>query len=198
MTACETIGPLSPAYPTDAEAKKHYALGANYLEEGAYEKAAQELRRSIEIESEPFLPHARLATAYYAQQKYFEASAAFERATELTGGPRNAGPFPIMQALSLMRGGKTEEARKLLEAQKLLKEISGSDIVVTGVGSYYVGSGRSPGIWKTAARYLLGSVSEKDYLKRAPQSDLSFPYLIIGIKSIVEKAYPSVSWSTIY
>lgn len=186
MTACETTGPESAMYPNDAEAKKYYAIGANYLEDGDYKKAEQELRRSIEIESGSFIPHARLATAYYAQQKFFDASATFERATELTGGPQNGGAFTIMQALSLMRGGKTEQARKLLEAQILIKETSSPNIVVTGVGSYFAGSGRAYGVWKTAAGYLLVSISEQEYLERTPQSELSFPYLFIGINSVVE------------
>ncbi len=124
-----------------------------------------EYRRSIEIESEAFLSHARIATAYYAQQKYLDAASSFKSATDLTGGPKNAGPLPILQALSLMRGGKIQEAEELL----------------------FIGSGNMSGIWKTAAGYLLGSVSEADYLEKAPQSDLSFPYLIIGIKNVVDK-----------
>ena len=176
------MGLKVPLYPTNAAAKNHYLLGDNYLKSGEYEKAAQEFRRTIEIERAPVLPHARLATAYYAQQKYLDAAASFNRATELVGGPSNAVELPIMQVLSLMRGGKTAEA------EKLLKEWTGPAIVAPPIGgAYYVGAGKLAGFAKTTARYLLGDISEDNYLEKAPEGNLSFPYLFVGIKNVVDK-----------
>lgn len=181
---CETVRQKAPPYPESTTARMHYELGNKFLNTGDYVQAADQFRQSIKIEDGAFLPYARLATAYYGQQKYLDAATAFSRATEVSGGPRNAGPFPILQALSLMRGGQVQEA------EALLKRWSGPDVVVDATGSYYAGAGTLPGIWKTAARYVLGEVSEADYLAEAPQDDLSFPYLIIGIRDVIDEKGP--------
>ena len=179
LSGCGTPGPKAPAYPKTEEANFHYLAGDLAMEQDRYEIAIKEFKQSISLEPSPFLPHAWLSTAYFAHQNFAEAALEFKNTTDIVGGVEFGGPFPIMQALSLMRSGDD------VRAQELLKEWSTPSIVTTAVGSYYAGGGKPQGIWKVAAAYLLGDVAEDKYLRKAPQEDLSFPYLIIGIKNIV-------------
>lgn len=174
IAGCISTSPIQ--YSSNNDAKKSYLAGEQYLNDGLYDLAIPELKKSIAIDKTPFLPHAKLAVSYYAKKDYINASISFRNATIAAGGEYNSGPIPIFEALSLMRSGKNDEARKLLDA------LTGPDIVVTPTGSFTAKSGRAGGVWKTAANYLLSRVELNEYLSQVPQDDPSFHYLIIGIE----------------
>ncbi len=184
LSGCGTLGPKAPAYPRTEKAQFHYRAGNLAMKQGRYEVAINEFKRSISLETASFMPHAWLATAYFTNQNFAEAALEFQNVTGIVGGVEFGGPFPIMQALSLMRSGDT------VKAQELLRYWSTPSIMMTGLGTaYYTGSGKPQGIWKVAAAYLLGGVTEDKYLRKAPQEDLTFPYLIIGINNIVKNNF---------
>jgi len=179
LAGCGVSGPKVTQYPTTKEAMMHFEQGNRALENNMYDLAINEFKQSISQEPSPFLPYARLATAYYSNQNFTEAALEFENVTNKLGGAESGGPFPIMQALSLMRSGDGEKAKQLL------KEWSSSSIVADGIGGFYSVGGRLHGIWKVAASYLLGDIAEDEYFRKAPQDDLSFHYLIVGINNVV-------------
>jgi len=180
LSSCGTVGPKVQTFPSSEEAKVAYKSAQLAMSMGKYPAAIKGFKKSILLEPSPFLPHAWLATAYYSNQEFRQAAIEFEKTTELLGGAEAGGPIPLMQALSLMRAGDQKKADELLETWNT------PNITVTAMGSYSSGGGTPRGIWKVAAGYLLGNVSEHEYLRKAPQEDLTFPYLIIGINYIVK------------
>ena len=183
LSGCAVSGSKIQTFPSSEEASVAYDAALVAMDMGQYQAAIKGFKQSISLEPSPFLPHAWLAVAYYSNQHYRQAAMEFKNATEILGGVEESGPLPLMQALSLMRAGDDNEAKELLEI------LSAPNISTTGVGSYYSGGGTSQGIWKVAAGYLLGNVSEEEYLGKAPQKDLTFPYLIIGINQIVKNDF---------
>lgn len=175
---CATTVP--PSYPENPEARKHYDLGALFMQTEQYEMAIKEFQTSLQLDPEPFLTHAKLATAFYAQQKFNHAAEKFEEAYVLWEGPGNAPAYAILQVLCLLRGGEMEQA------EKLLRSWSGPSIATSLGQAYSVGSGKLPsGWWKEVAKYLLSDVNEERVLENA-KTEISFAYLIIGVNSIVK------------
>jgi len=180
LSGCGTTGSKVQTFPTSDKAKVAYKAAQLAMNMGQYQAAVEGFQQSISLEPSPFLPHAWLAVAYYSNQEFRKAAIEFEKTTEILGGANEGGPLPLMQALSLMRAGDHKKAHDLLEIW------STPNITVTAMGSYSSGGGTPQGIWKIAANYLLGRIAEDEYLRKAPQEDLTFPYLIIGINHIVK------------
>ncbi len=168
-----------PAYPHNPDAKKHYDFGDKQLRAGRYDEAIKSFEQSIQIEPIPFLSHANLATAFYASRRFDSAASEYSKVLELWGGAEKAPPFAIMQALSLMRSGKTEAAEKLLRAW------TRSSIRTDASGAVWYSGGGLSGWWKIAAEYLLGDVSEEKAVGETGEVDKSFAYLFVGINNAI-------------
>jgi len=164
--------------------------GDKAMKQGHYKTAIKEFNQSIELEPSPFLSHAWLASAYFANRNFTLAAGEFEKATNLVGSVESGGPLPIMQVLSLMRAGDEIKAQQLLR-----KWISSPVIAADSEESADAVPGRLLGMWRMAAVYLLGNVAEDEYLRRTPQQDISFSYLFIGINSIIRNKRPKAESS---
>lgn len=179
ISGCATTQKEVPVYPQNPDARKHYDLGNKQLQAGRYEEAIKSFEQSIQIEPIPFLSHANLATAFYVSRRFDSAASEYSKALELWGGTEKAPPFAIMQALSLMRSGKTEAAEKLLRAW------TRSSIRTDASGAVWYSGGGLSGWWKIAAEYLLGDVSEEKIVGETGEVDKSFAYLFVGINNAI-------------
>jgi len=177
LYGCGTAEAGVVPYPETDEARAHYLAGDKAMKQGHYETAIKEFNQSIELEPSPFLSHAWLASAYFANRNFMLAAREFEKATNLLGSVESGGPLPIMQVLSLMRAGDK------IKAQQLFREWTSSPVISPQMPD--ATPGRLLGMWKMAAVYLLGNIAEDEYLRRTPQQDISFSYLFIGINSLI-------------
>lgn len=177
LCGCATSEAGVVPYPETDEARAHYLAGDQAMKQGHYETAIKEFNQSIKLEPSPFLSHAWLASAYFANRNFTLAAGEFEKATDLVGSVESGGPLPIMQVLSLMRAGDK------IKAQQLLRKWTSSPVI--SAESPDATPGRLLGMWRMAAVYLLGNVAEDEYLRRTPQQDISFSYLFIGINSLI-------------
>lgn len=180
ISGCVTPQKEVPAYPKNPDAKKLYDLGYKYLRTGRYEEAIKGFEQSIQIEHVPFLSHANLAAAFYASRHFDSAASEYSKVLELWGSAEKAPPFAIMQALSLMRSGKTEDA------EKLLRTWTQSSIRTDGTGAVWYSGGGLSGWWKVAAEYLLGAVSEERVVGETGEVEISFAYLFVGINNAIK------------
>ncbi len=180
ISGCAMIQKPVPAYPENPEAIKLYDLGYKNLLSGHYEEAIKSFKQSIQIEPIPFLSHANLAAAFYASRQFDSAATEYSKVLELWGGVEKAPPFAIMQALSLIRSGKTEAA------EKLLKVWTQSSINIDGLGIAWYSGGKLSGWWKVVAEYLLGTASEEKVMGKTGKVDKSFAYLFVGINNTIK------------
>lgn len=176
VAGCAGLTP-PPAFPTEPNALQHYNFGQRFLEGQHYDMAAAEFEKSLEFESVAYITHSKLAVAYFGQQKFADAARQFEATYRLWGGPSSGPGWAIMEAVSLQRAGKEDEA------EKLLQHWTGPGIVPSGVGTFITVGEPLPGFWKMLARYLLGSVDENSVLDQAPADFLPSAYLVIGISN---------------
>ena len=175
LSGCAAFAP-PPPFPTDPNAEQHYDAGERLLEAQRYELAAGEYEQSLEYESGAYVTHAKLAVAYFGQQKFVEAARQFEASYELWGGPSSGSAWAIMQAASLQRAGDR------IEAETLLRSWTGSGVVVTAVGSYTSGQPLK-GDWKLFANYLQGSIDEASVLEQVTPDNMPMAYLVLGISN---------------
>ena len=174
VAGCATTPP--PQFPTEPTARRHYVAGERFLEAQRYEMAAAEFEQSLEFESGAYITHAKLAVAYFGQQRFADAARQFEATGRLWGGPSSEPWWAILQAVSLQRAGNNDEA------ERLLRHWTGPGVVGTALGFYTAGQ-PLPGDWKLLARYLLGDVDEDSVLAELPITLLSSAYVIFGISN---------------
>jgi len=104
---------VSPVVFADALSK----LVDEYLRQGSYEKAAENLRRLVYLQPESIEVRAKLADASYRSKRYDEAKAEARFVLELD--PRNGGMWNILGMILLETGNRKEAAEAFQTAVTL-------------------------------------------------------------------------------
>lgn len=177
LSGCAGFTPPSP-FPTDPNAQNHYDAGERFLEAQRYEMAALEFEKSLEFENVAYIPHSKLAVAYFGQQKFVDAAWEFEASYQLWGGAMSGPAWAILQAVSLQRAGNQDEAETLLRSWSWTRPTT----VCDGVGCYTAGRPLK-GNFKLLASYLQDSIDETSLLDQSTADDQPFTNLVIGISN---------------
>lgn len=178
-TAGCAITPNVQYWPETPAAKEEYLTGRGLLETAEYDLAASAFAKSIELEETAILSHLRLGIAWYGAGRFDDAAACFGQACQMFGGPDSGdggAGMCVLQASSLIRAGRVDEAHAKLEAW------SKPSITMVGTRAINTSAGTLPSKWwREMAGYLMGEVSESDVLDVRHEKVGYFSYLIVGL-----------------
>jgi len=140
---------------------------------GKFEKAVEQMRETVELDSQQYNSHMRLGFAYANLNRYAEAESEFKKAEEISPGSVTS-----LGALAYAYGleGKKWQAERMFPEVKALAMQTGhpSMVSLVYVGLYQKGQ---------ATRWLEKAYEQRDYYLEHLRSDAKFQDLERSFRS---------------